>query len=79
MPKTAVDPGMRRPTLIKCPTCKTQGDWFAGAYGPFCSKRCKLVDLGKWFGEEHYVSRPLQADDLEEVPEAPEDSPKSDR
>src|SRR6266496_3747223 len=26
----------------KCPTCKKEGDWFAGLYGPFCSHRCKL-------------------------------------
>jgi uncharacterized protein len=45
---------------VRCPACKKQGDWFSGDYGPFCSKRCKLVDLGKWFGEEHKVSEPLQ-------------------
>jgi len=45
---------------VPCPTCKKRGDWLAGAYGPFCSKRCKLVDLGKWFKEEHKVSEPLQ-------------------
>jgi endogenous inhibitor of DNA gyrase (YacG/DUF329 family) len=45
---------------VKCPTCKRQGDWFAGKYGPFCSRRCKLVDLGKWFNEEHQISEPLR-------------------
>jgi uncharacterized protein len=43
------------------------GEWFAGPYGPFCSKRCKLVDLGKWFSEEHVVSKPLAAEDLEKL------------
>jgi endogenous inhibitor of DNA gyrase (YacG/DUF329 family) len=51
---------------VKCPTCKKAGDWFAGCYGPFCSKRCKLVDLGKWFGEENAISEPLRPDHLEE-------------
>ena len=41
-----------------------QGDWFAGQYGPFCSRRCKLVDLGKWFGEEHTISSPLRPEEL---------------
>lgn len=36
------------------------GEWFAGDFGPFCSKRCKLLDLGKWFSEEHKVSEPLR-------------------
>ncbi|HNQ73026.1 MAG TPA: DNA gyrase inhibitor YacG [Verrucomicrobiota bacterium] len=43
---------------IKCPTCRKTGDWFAGTYGPFCSQRCQLIDLGKWLEEEHRVSVP---------------------
>jgi endogenous inhibitor of DNA gyrase (YacG/DUF329 family) len=58
----------------KCPTCKREGDWFNGLYGPFCSKRCKLVDLGKWFGEEHVISKPLAAEDQEKPPYEPHDS-----
>ena len=45
---------------VACPTCQKVGDWFSGSHGPFCSKRCKLVDLGKWFSEEHRVSEPLR-------------------
>jgi len=47
---------------VKCPSCKKQGEWFAGEFGPFCSERCKLVDLGKWLGEEHRISEPLRPD-----------------
>jgi endogenous inhibitor of DNA gyrase (YacG/DUF329 family) len=47
---------------VRCPACKKHGNWLAGAYGPFCSKRCKLVDLGKWLNEEHAVSEPLRPD-----------------
>ncbi len=50
---------------FRCPTCKKEGDWLAGPYGPFCSRRCKLVDLGKWLGEEHVLSQPLRPKDLE--------------
>ena len=53
---------------IRCPTCRKTGNWFAGPYGPFCSRRCKLVDLGKWLSEEHVVSQPLQVEDLGEAP-----------
>jgi uncharacterized protein len=45
---------------VKCPSCKKSGPWFDGKYGPFCSHRCKLVDLGKWFGEENRISEPLK-------------------
>ena len=58
---------------IKCPACGARGDWFAGPYGPFCSKRCKLVDLGKWFGEEHVISQPLRPEHFEEIDSPPED------
>ena len=50
---------------VKCPTCKKSGEWFAGSYGPFCSKRCKLIDLGKWLGEEFRLSEPLRPDQIE--------------
>jgi endogenous inhibitor of DNA gyrase (YacG/DUF329 family) len=56
---------------VTCPGCKKKGDWFAGAYGPFCSKRCKLIDLGKWFSEEHAISEPLRPDHLEKYAELP--------
>lgn len=55
---------MKAPGSVKCPTCKKVGRWFDGAYGPFCSPRCKLVDLGKWFSEEHAISEPLPPDNL---------------
>ena len=56
---------------VKCPTCKRVGDWFAGSHGPFCSRRCKLVDLGKWFSEEHAISEPLRPEHLEKFAELP--------
>ncbi|MFO7563098.1 MAG: DNA gyrase inhibitor YacG [Enhygromyxa sp.] len=30
---------------------------------PFCSPRCKLIDLGRWLDEEYRISRPLGPDD----------------
>jgi uncharacterized protein len=47
------------------------GDWFAGEFGPFCSKRCRLIDLGKWLGEEHAISSPLRPEQLESYAELP--------
>jgi endogenous inhibitor of DNA gyrase (YacG/DUF329 family) len=56
---------------VKCPTCRKTGAWFDGQYGPFCSQRCKLVDLGKWFAEEHAVSSPLRPEHLENYANLP--------
>lgn len=52
--------------MPKCPTCKKTGNWFAGKYAPFCSQRCKLIDLGKWFGGEHKISDELRPEHLED-------------
>jgi hypothetical protein len=55
---------------VRCPTCGKVGDWFSGRYGPFCSRRCKLIDLGKWLGEEHVISEPLRPEHLEDLSDA---------
>jgi len=62
---------MRVPNEVKCPTCKKVGDWFATPFGPFCSKRCRLVDLGKWFTEENVISEPLRPEHFEKFEELP--------
>jgi endogenous inhibitor of DNA gyrase (YacG/DUF329 family) len=51
---------------VKCPTCRKVGDWFAGPYGPFCSHRCKWIDLGKWLNEEQVISEPLPPEPLDQ-------------
>ena len=40
---------------MKCPTCKKETEYTGNPYRPFCSKRCKLIDLGKWAGGEFRV------------------------
>jgi hypothetical protein len=50
---------------IRCPTCGTT-DEVANDFDwrPFCSRRCKMIDLGNWLDEVYRFSRPLGADDL---------------
>lgn len=36
-------------TITKCPNCSAPVEWGPQSpYRPFCSKRCKLIDLGAW-------------------------------
>jgi endogenous inhibitor of DNA gyrase (YacG/DUF329 family) len=56
---------------VKCPTCKKPGNWFAEKYGPFCSHRCKLIDLGQWFSEENKISEPLRPEHFKGFEELP--------
>ena len=40
---------------MKCPTCGKSAEWQDNPYRPFCSERCKLVDLSRWVNEEYRV------------------------
>lgn len=61
-----------------CPTCgrpvsiETEAD---RALVPFCSERCKLIDLGKWFNEEYRISRDLQPEELLDADARPPEEP----
>ena len=56
-----------KPTCeIPCAICGKPSEYFAEPTGPFCSNRCKLIDLGKWLGEEYRVSEPLRPDHFAE-------------
>lgn len=46
-----------------CPSCGVAVDGDAETY-PFCSPRCRLVDLHHWFNDGYRVSRPAEEDDL---------------
>ncbi len=50
---------MSAPGLIHCPTCHKPGPWWEQPHGPFCSERCRLVDLGRWLNEDYRIAEPL--------------------
>ena len=53
-----------------CSICGRAQD-YAGALPPlypFCSDRCKLVDLGKWLRGDYFIERPLTDEDLADAP-----------
>lgn len=42
---------------IICPTCKKQNTWYSeNAFRPFCSERCKLIDLGEWASDTRKIA-----------------------
>ncbi|HLD74945.1 MAG TPA: DNA gyrase inhibitor YacG [Bdellovibrionota bacterium] len=43
------------PENVKCPRCKQFIIWENNPYRPFCSEKCKLIDLGKWAEEKYRV------------------------
>jgi len=43
-------------TLVRCPTCNRSVEWTdASRWRPFCSERCRLIDLGAWAAEQHAI------------------------
>jgi len=41
---------------VHCPTCGKLIDWDkTNPYRPFCSERCKLIDLGEWASDKHRI------------------------
>jgi len=53
---------------VPCPTCNRPVPWSdQSPWRPFCSERCKLIDLGAWAAERHAIPGEPAAD-----PDAPE-------
>jgi uncharacterized protein len=42
----------------QCPICKKPTDSEADGDFPFCSERCRLLDLGNWSSEKYVISSP---------------------
>ena len=44
--------------VVACPHCGQQHQWdTSNRFRPFCSERCKLIDLGKWASEDYRVEQ----------------------
>ena len=51
---------------MKCPICKkpvSLGERFM----PFCSERCKMIDLANWAEEKYVISTPLSLNELADL------------
>jgi endogenous inhibitor of DNA gyrase (YacG/DUF329 family) len=60
-------------SVVRCPTCGRPVEWNVGSpWRPFCSERCKLIDLGAWAAEKHSI--PGDTIEEEEKPKDEEES-----
>jgi uncharacterized protein len=48
---------------MKCPICGKPAEWKENPDRPFCSERCRIIDLARWSSEEYRVSEPLEDTD----------------
>lgn len=51
---------------VRCPICKKQVR-MDDPYMPFCSDRCRIIDLGNWASEKYVISAPVPQSELEEL------------
>jgi endogenous inhibitor of DNA gyrase (YacG/DUF329 family) len=40
---------------VPCPRCGTRREWSGNPFRPFCSERCRLIDLGAWLTEKNTI------------------------
>lgn len=60
---------MTKNLKVKCPECSQKFNYYESDFRPFCSEKCKMVDLGMWLTGNYTVAsqEPLSESDLEVV------------
>lgn len=67
---------MNKP-VVRCPVCSQTVIWDTGnRFRPFCSERCKLLDLGQWAKESYAIPDTTLQDETENSQNDPEQSGK---
>jgi uncharacterized protein len=65
------------PLTVPCPTCAKPVLWTPESkFRPFCSERCRLIDLGEWLEDGHVISEPLDGQSLDDEGENPDGWPQ---
>ena len=52
---------------VPCPLCKSRAKWKDNPFRPFCSERCRLIDLGAWANESYRVPDTTPSDPADEA------------
>jgi uncharacterized protein len=60
----------------KCPRCGKGTEDAGNLHRPFCSERCKLIDLGNWFSEAYRIPQQSIDEDEDGIAPPPNDSEK---
>jgi len=64
---------------VKCPTCDASVDWKPeNRFRPFCSERCKQIDLGAWAAEKYTIASDAQEDPTQEADSPIDQAPPGD-
>jgi len=66
----------KRTLKLRCPICKKAVKNIDAEF-PFCSERCRTIDLGKWASGAYVISSPVKDVD-EAIPESNLEDPESE-
>lgn len=64
---------------MRCPICRKPVTWQGNPYRPFCSERCKLLDLDNWLSERYRTSTPVETRDKSDAPASAIEQVQRDR
>jgi len=60
------------PAVVDCPTCGKKVEWIEqNKFRPFCSERCKQIDLGAWATEKYAIPVIKQPEDFDDDQQDP--------
>jgi len=60
---------------VRCPTCRREVDWQGNAHRPFCSERCRILDLAAWADERYRIpGEPVPSEPTEPGDDPPKDA-----
>ena len=57
------------PLVTKCPICRKPVERSNPEF-PFCTGRCRLLDLGNWAAERYVISSPAFLEEIDEEPDS---------
>ena len=67
---------------VTCPRCQKKFNYYSSEFRPFCSEKCRLIDLGQWLNESYTVPAHKiteeEAQQLEQLHEKNQDHDEDD-
>ena len=52
---------------MRCPICNKETPYEGNPDRPFCSERCRLLDLDNWLSERYRISTPVETESLDQT------------
>ncbi len=63
---------------VPCPYCRNETKWDDNPHRPFCSERCRLIDLGNW-ADGSYQIPTVSAESIDNVIPFPQANPEEEQ